>query len=63
MRFGKLIEVFEDAIVDMYKKMFKKYFEERKLIPEENLVEVRYEEFIASPLHGMNIQKTGLIWV
>jgi len=48
-------EVFEKAMVDMYKKIFKKYFEEMKLIPEGNLVEVSYEEFIANPLHEMEI--------
>lgn len=46
-------KVFEEAMVDMYKRIFKKYFEERKLIPDGNLVEVRYEEFIANPLHEM----------
>jgi len=29
-------EIFEKAMVDMYKRMFKKYFEERTLIPKKN---------------------------
>ena len=37
-------ENFEIAMVEMYNKMYEKYFEEKKLIPKGNLVEVRYED-------------------
>jgi len=43
-------EVIEAEMVKLYLQMFRKYFEEKKLIPEGNLVEVRYEDFIAEPL-------------
>jgi hypothetical protein len=43
-------EVFEKSMVDMYNRMFKKYFEEMKLIKKENIIEVRYEDFIKNPL-------------
>ena len=42
-------KIFEDAMVDMYNRMFKKYFEEIKLVPAENQIEVKYETFITEP--------------
>jgi hypothetical protein len=35
--------------------MYKKYFETRSLIPEGNLVEIKYEDFIQHPLE--NVEK------
>ncbi|MEA3457993.1 MAG: sulfotransferase, partial [Candidatus Thermoplasmatota archaeon] len=46
-------EIFEKAMVAMYKRMFKKYFEERALIPKRNLFEVKYEDFVSNPLGHM----------
>lgn len=43
-------EKFEKEMVDLYKRMFKKYFKGKKLILKENIVEVKYEEFIKKPL-------------
>ena len=40
----------EKEMADLYNKMFKKYFEEKKLIPEGNFSEVRYEDLIENPL-------------
>jgi hypothetical protein len=40
---------FEAAMVKMYNRMYEKYFEEKKLIPKGNLVEVRYEDLIKDP--------------
>jgi len=37
-------------MIDLYGKMYKKYVEERSLIPKGNLVEVKYEDFIQNPL-------------
>jgi hypothetical protein len=34
----------------IYKKIYKKYLEDRKLIPKENLIEIKYEDFIKEPL-------------
>ncbi len=42
-------EEIEKAMVNLYNKMFEKYFRESELIPEGNLVEVRYEDFVAEP--------------
>ncbi len=40
----------EQEMAGLYSRMFEKYFKEKSLIPEGNLVEVRYEEFLADPL-------------
>lgn len=42
-------ENFEIAMVEMYNRMYEKYFEEKKLIPKGNLVEVRYEDLKDNP--------------
>jgi hypothetical protein len=41
---------FETSMVTLYNNMFKKYFQEKTLIPPGNLVEIYYEEFLAHPL-------------
>ncbi len=46
-------EVFEQSMVNMYKRMFAKYFAEKDLIPKKNLIEIRYEEFIKEPVKQM----------
>ena len=43
-------EFFEKSMVDMYKRMFTKYFNEKKFIKKGNLVEIKYEDFILNPL-------------
>lgn len=43
-------EEFDRSIIDIYKNLYKKYFEERKLIPKENLIELKYEDFIEEPI-------------
>jgi omega-hydroxy-beta-dihydromenaquinone-9 sulfotransferase len=43
-------EVFEKAMVDMYKRMFKKYFNEIKQVPKENQIDVKYEDLMQNPL-------------
>ena len=40
----------EDSMMDLYSMMFRKYLKERSLIPEGNLVEVKYEDFIREPI-------------
>ena len=37
-------------MMQMYKQIYKKYFKEKRHIPKENLVEIRYEDFIQHPL-------------
>jgi hypothetical protein len=46
-------EIIERAMVALYITMFDKYLKEKSLIPPENLVEVKYENFIARPLDEM----------
>ncbi|HEC82109.1 MAG TPA: sulfotransferase [Thermoplasmatales archaeon] len=46
-------KTFEKSMVNLYNRMHTKYFKEKKLIPPENLVETRYEEFLANPLKEM----------
>ncbi len=53
-------EVFEKSMVNMYRRMFKQYFAEQKLIPKGNLVEIRYEKFIENPVKQMEIIYRGL---
>jgi omega-hydroxy-beta-dihydromenaquinone-9 sulfotransferase len=43
----------EQQIIEVYKKMYTKYFKERDEIPAENLIEIRYEDFIEQPLHQL----------
>lgn len=40
----------DENILSLYKKLMQRYFEERHLIPEGNLVEVRYEDLEKNPL-------------
>jgi len=43
-------EKLDQSIIDIYKKLYLKYFEEKNLIPKENLIEIKYEEFIKNPI-------------
>lgn len=45
----------EETQFDIYENMYKKYFEERDLIPRNHLIEVRYEDVVKDPLG--NIEK------
>lgn len=40
----------EHSMLKLYSRMIHKYLTERRLIPPENLLEVRYEDFISHPL-------------
>jgi len=53
-------EEMEEMIFDVYSRLYKKYFEEKALIPEKNLVEVRYENFIQQPLNELERIYGGL---
>ena len=37
-------------ILDFYREVYKRYFDEKDLIPDGNLVEIRYEEFVKKPV-------------
>ena len=43
----------EQFILDLYQEMHAKYFKERKLIPEGNLIEIGYNEFLKDPLKAV----------
>lgn len=45
------IEQVESSMMNLYTKLIQKYLRERDSIPQGNLVEIRYEDFIAHPLH------------
>jgi len=54
--------VFEESMVNLYNKMHEKYFKEKKLIPKDNLIEIKYEDFLTRPVLEMKkiYQKLGL---
>ncbi len=56
------IEQFDKLIIKFYKELYAKYFEEKKLIPKENLVEIRYEDFVKEPVETLEsvYKKLGL---
>lgn len=45
----------EETQFEIYENMYRKYFEEKELIPEGHLIEVRYEDVVKDPLG--NIEK------
>ena len=45
------VSTFETAMVNLYNKMFEKYFADKLHIPNGNLIEIRYEDLTANPYH------------
>lgn len=43
-------EAFDHSIFNIYRGIYTKYLEEKHLIPKENLIELKYEDFIKEPL-------------
>ena len=43
-------EEIETQIIENYKRLMNSYFEQEKLIPKENLVEIRYEDLVKDPI-------------
>jgi hypothetical protein len=43
-------EEMDSFILEFYKKIYTKYLDEKKLIPKENIVELKYENFIKDPV-------------
>jgi len=43
-------EELDKSILNIYKQIYSRYLEEKKLIPKENLIELRYEEFVKEPM-------------
>jgi hypothetical protein len=48
-------EDLDKSILKIYKVISKKYLEDKKLIPKENLIEIRYEDFINEPLKTLEL--------
>ncbi|MBI1286053.1 MAG: hypothetical protein GC178_00580 [Flavobacteriales bacterium] len=46
-------DVVKDFIVYAYREMFNRYFEAKKLIPQGNLVEIKYEDFIGNEMETL----------
>lgn len=44
---------FEDNIFYVYEELIRKFEQDKRLIPEGNLVEIKYEEFVKDPLEGV----------
>jgi hypothetical protein len=44
------LDIVEDSMMTLFEKMFTAYLNQRELIPEGNLIEIAYEEFISDPL-------------
>ena len=45
--------IFETSMADLYLRMFHKYQHQKTRIPEDNLIEVKYEEFVDTPIKEM----------
>lgn len=52
----------DDYVLDIYERFTKAYERDRHLIPEQNLVEIRYEDLIKDPIQSMRdiYQRLGL---
>lgn len=44
------IEEIDTFIIEFYKAIYKKYLEEKNLIPAGNIVEIQYEDFVNEPV-------------
>ncbi|MEM0996408.1 MAG: sulfotransferase [Bacteroidota bacterium] len=42
-----------ERVVNVYRRLMRSYLEDRKLIPPGQLVEVKYEDFVAAPMSGL----------
>lgn len=47
------IESAEQLVFDIYEQMHRKYFNEKELIPEGNLIEIKYEQFLQDPFDAV----------
>jgi len=44
-------EEIEEQVINNYKRLMKSLLEQKKLIPDENLIEISYEDLVANPLN------------
>jgi omega-hydroxy-beta-dihydromenaquinone-9 sulfotransferase len=43
-------EEVQEVIMDIYEKLYLQYLKDKELIPKENLIELKYEEFVKDPM-------------
>lgn len=48
-----VVDEVEKRVLQVYRRMYEKYFKEKKSVLRGNLVEVKYEDFIQKPLEGV----------
>ncbi len=55
-------EFVENFIIDLYVKVYTEYIEDKKLIPEGNLIEIKYEDFVKEPIDTLKFvyEKLGI---
>jgi hypothetical protein len=53
----------EDTVLTLYEEMMRTYFADRSLIPDQNLVEVRYEDLERDPLNELQRIYQSLHWL
>ena len=46
---GNEIEI-EKQVIENYKRLMNSYFEQKKLIPKNNLIEIKYEDLVKNPV-------------
>lgn len=46
-------EELEREVIENYKRLMKSYFEQKSLIPKENLIEIKYEDLVKDPLENV----------
>ncbi len=46
-------ELVDNVILDIYEKLYTQYLRDKALIPEHNLIEIKYEDFVQDPMHYM----------
>ncbi len=47
------IDIVENSMMNLYEEIYKNYFLEKKLVPNGNFVEVKYEDFIDNPVNEL----------
>ncbi len=43
-------EVVNEVVMDIYEKLYLQYLKDKELIPQENLMEIKYEDFVKDPM-------------
>ena len=47
------MDIVENSMMNLYEEIYKNYFLEKKLVPNGNFVEVKYEDFIDNPINEL----------